>query len=114
MHRGDFVVEATFHIGLLCPDQRVDGELVLLLARESVTLGAILGKGAHQTTFFIGILKTVQKHVIHDVLMSHAIAGARSIQEVGGIRHTFHTTSDYHPSAVSSEKVMPEHHGFHA
>src|SRR6185295_11703581 len=49
--------------------QRSDSVLVLSLTGELVLLGAVLGKGTHQSTLVIGVLQSVQEHVVKHLAM---------------------------------------------
>ncbi len=112
--RDNFRRKSALGAGFLRAGERGEGECVLRFARKGVTLRAILGERAHQTAFVVGIFQAVEKHVIEHAAVAHAIAGARAIEKIRGVRHALHAAGDDDVGAAGEQKIVGEHHGLHA
>ena len=45
---------------------------------------------------------------------AHAVAAANALQDVGSVRHAFHTTGNHDVVAAGFDQIVGEHGGFHA
>src|SRR5579863_9346121 len=90
-----------------------DGEGVLLLAAELVLVGAEFAEVAHHLSV-VGVLQSVEEHVIDDVVVAHAVAGARAGEEVGSAGHGFHAARHHDLGGARQDQVMAEHCRLHA
>ena len=94
--------------------ERCERELVLFLAREFVTLGTVFSEGAHEAAFVVGVFESVEKHVIEDAAMAHAITGAGTVEEIRSVAHALHAAGDDDLGAAGEDQVVREHDGLHA
>ena len=65
--------------------QRLDGEGVLVGARELIALGRRLAEIAHAAARLVGVLEAVEQHVIEDAVVAGPVAAARLGQQVGAL-----------------------------
>jgi hypothetical protein len=77
-------------------------------------LSAIFSERAHQAALVVGVFEAIEKHVVENATVAHAIAGARAIKEVRRVGHTLHTSGDGDGEAACEELVVGEHDGLHA
>ncbi len=96
LHRDahDLLGERAVLIGRLRALQALDGEGVLRLARELIVLRGVLRVGAHQAALVVGVLETVEEHVVLDLGVAEPGAGAHLGQQVGRIGHALHAAGD--------------------
>ncbi len=81
---------------------------------KAIALRAIFSEGAHETAFVVGVFKAVEKHVVENAAVAHAIAGARAIEEIGRVAHALHAAGDDDFGAAGEEQIVREHDGLHA
>ena len=62
--RGDFIAKRTTICCFLGPGERFDSKVVLILTAEAITFSAVFRIMAHQFAGFVGIFKSVDKHMI--------------------------------------------------
>ena len=110
----DFGFERAVGDRLLRAFQRGDGIIILRLTRELVILRAILGEGAHEPALVIGVLQAVQEHVVQNLAVAHAVAAARAVEQIGGVRHALHAAGDHDVGRARRDEVVREHDGLHA
>ena len=100
--------------GFFRAGERCEREFVLLVTGKSVALGAVFSVGTHETAFVVGVLESVEKHVIEDAAMAHAITGAGTVEEIRSVAHALHAAGDDDLGAAGKEQVVREHDGLHA
>ena len=98
----------------LCPLHAVDGELVLLRAREAVFGRAIFTKSAHGAARLVGVFQSVKHHVVKNAVVPDAVTATRLGQQVGGIGHALHATGDQHIRTAGQQHVVCKHGSAHA
>ena len=69
----------------LCPRQRSRSEGVLRLSRKLIARRTLLGERAHQSPLIIGVLETVEKHVVDDLAVPHAISERARSRRYGAL-----------------------------
>ena len=67
----------------------LEGERVLVFARDAVALGDVLGGHAH-VVVVDGAHEAVAEQVVLEQAVAHAVAGAGLGQQIGGQRHVLH------------------------
>jgi hypothetical protein len=94
-HRRDLVGEATFLLGGRGALVRLRRELVLRLTRDVADLAdVILGARAH-VQGVEGAPQAVADHRVDDLVVAHAVAGARPRQQVRRVGHRLHAARDH-------------------
>src|SRR5690606_9990698 len=113
-HRSDFPVETAVFIGGAGPAQRLEREVILLLASEGVLGHAALGENAHRRAALVGVFEAVERHVVVDGGMAVAVTLATAQQKVRRVAHAFLAAGDDYVDTAGHEEVVAEHGGLHA
>ena len=82
--------------------------------RELVALGRRLAEIAHAAAGLVGVLQTVEQHVIEDAIVADAIAAACLGQQVRRVRHQLHAAGDDDIGAACGNEIVRQHGGLHA
>ena len=114
IHWRDLAGKTAIRYGFLRARQRGQRVIILRLARELKSLGAIFGECSHQTALVIGVFEAVEEHVIDHLAMAEAIAGARPVEQIGRVGHALHAAGDDDIGAAGEDQVMGEHGRLHA
>ncbi len=88
-------------------------ECVLFRARECVLVGGRFGEVPHHVAV-VGVLQTVEKHVVQHLLVTHAVAAARLGQQVRCIAHGLHAAGHHDVRRAGPHQVVCQHGGLHA
>ena len=113
LHRDDLAVERAGGLRLLRAGERFDGVIVHRLARELIVGRRVLGKIAHQLAGLIGILKTVEVHVIVHRVVPDAGAGAVLFRKIRRVGHALHAARDQHIDRPGGERIRRQDRGLH-
>ena len=111
--RHDLVLEAAGFLrggGLLLRGQR---ERVLLLARDAVLLGHVLGRDAH-VVLVVHVPQAVGDHRVDQLPVAHALAVARVVQHVRRQAHALLAAGDHDLAVAVADRLRGQHHGLQA
>jgi len=101
-------------LGLNRPRQRRECIVVLGLTGKLKPLGAIFGKGAHQTAFVIGVFQAIKEHMVDHLPMAQPRPAAHFRQHIGRVGHALHAARDHHIGMAKRDLVKGHHRRFHA
>ena len=89
-------------------------ENVCLTATVDILKAIASGKGPHQAAWLIGVLETIQKHVVVHGTVAEPQALAHFRQNVRRVGHALHAAGHDHVIGPHMERVIGHHHGLHA
>ncbi|MNQ93887.1 hypothetical protein D3C85_1093750 [compost metagenome] len=112
-HGRQLCSEGAASLGCQGPLERGDGEGIHVGPGQPGSVRAQLGIVAHQVPL-VGILQTVEEHVIQHTLVTHAKTAARLVQQIGGPAHALHAARHHHVHLPQPQRVCRQHHRFHA
>ena len=75
----------------------------MLLARELIFVGGVLGEGAHRAALLIGILEPVEQHMVVGRVVADARARAVLLEQVRRVGHALHAAGDDHVGDAGCE-----------
>ena len=107
-HRNDLIAEAAFVICDAGAALRFDRVRVLLFARDFVVVGQRLRGRSHHLVRQRAE-KSVAIHAVDHFRVAHAIAPARTRQEVGRVRHRLRAAGQKHIRAAEADLVRGIH-----
>ena len=110
--RGYFVRQQPTFGGRFCPLQAGNGVAVHGLPGQAVGVSGVLGKTAHGAAG-VGVLQTVDKHVIKGLSVAQSNALAARQQQLRGIAHAFQSAADYDLVGAGCDTVHPVNGGLH-
>ena len=76
--------------------------------------GGFLGKGTHQPTGLVGVLKTIKEHMVINLPMPHAITATGTVEQIGRIGHALKATGNGNVVGTGQNGVMGHHGRLHA
>ncbi len=76
-------------------------------------LRAVFSKGAHQPPLVVGILETVEKHVVKHLAVPHAVAAPGLVQQIGRVGHAFHAARHDQIDATGAQRIVGEDRRLH-
>ena len=112
--RGDLPGEPAVPVCGLSALERCDREFVLIFPGEAVLPRAVLGEAAHQFAFVVSILQPVEKHMVDDLLVAHAVTRARFRKQVRRIGHRLHAARDHDFVGAGRKEIVGKHRRLHA
>ncbi len=112
-HRRQLCCKGPAALGRQRPLQRCDGKGIHIGTGQPGAIGAQLGIMPHQLTF-VGILQSVEEHVIEHALVPHPKTAARLVEQIGGAAHALHPAGDHHVRIAEPQPIGRQHHRLHA
>ena len=113
-HRHDLPMETAVRDGFLRPVERGNREVVLGFTGELVMLRTVFGEDPHETALVEGIFQAVYEHVVEHPAVTHAIAGACLLEQVGRVAHALHAAGHHDVVTARAKQIVGQHGGFHA
>jgi len=109
----DFIRERTAVNRSAGAVKRCDSIIVLRLSGELIAFCAILGKCAHETALVVGVLQTIEEHVVLQFCMAHPKPRAGFLDQIGRVGHALHPASDNDARRACDQHIMGIHRSFH-
>src|SRR6185437_10059926 len=110
--RHDLAGKSAAGLGRLGPVDRFDRVGILVFAAEVVLVGTRFREHAHRLAV-VGIGQAVPRHVVDQLAVAIADAGAR-VDHVRGVGHRLHAAGHHHAGRTGLDQVVAEHDRLHA
>src|SRR5712692_5530361 len=86
-------------------------KLIQLFTGQVIFGADIFRCDAHMTTLK-RVHQTIADHLIYQLAVTHAVAKASFLQQIGGTAHTLHATSNYYFRVTKPNRLRGQYDGF--